>query len=124
MPGCALESSRALSTCIHTADVYVSVSGSHVLLGMGVSCHVWLVQVNADSINDISAYASDQDKFSPGMPNHLLHVNCIASVQVSQPAQGPVLTFTSYSEHGRQGICHDIRKSKHLTGVVRSQTSG
>ena len=24
------------------------------------------VQVNADSINDISAYASDQDKFSPG----------------------------------------------------------
>ena len=30
--------------------------------------HDWqpCVQVNADSINDISAYASDQDKFSPG----------------------------------------------------------
>lgn len=26
------------------------------------------LQVSADTINDISAYASDQDKFSPGAP--------------------------------------------------------
>ena len=75
----------------------------------GVSRHVWPLQVNADSINDISAYASDQDKFSPGMPNDLLPVNCIASARTSrtvcrfsQHALGPALTFKTFSEHKRK----------------------
>ena len=61
-----------------------------LLAQMGGSCHVWLMQVNADSINDISAYASDQDKFSPGMPNDLLLIDCIASVRTFQTAFWPM----------------------------------
>ena len=83
---------------------------------MGVSRHVWPVQVSADSINDISAYASDQDKFSPGMPNDLLPINCIARVRTlrtafrsSQHAHGPVLSFTPYNNERRRQISAILR---------------